>query len=1129
VNRSPSAAPRSGARRRRALALVAVLGALALIVASLPAAAAAPKTAGGRELKARPLTATTRVAGAKSASGRLAKTDKSLLGLKSSAPVNVVVKLDYDSLAGYRGGVKGYAATSPSVTRRKLNTRDATVRRYAGYIAGVEGGFKDALRSRLPDARTGRSLRTVYGGVAVKVAGNRIADLLRVPGVVAVQKDSLQKLQTDSSPAFIGAPTIYRQLGQTDEDAGKGVIVGVLDTGAWPEHPSYVDHGNLPAPPPKADGTPRTCDFGDNPLTPAADPFVCQNKLISGQPFLDTYNAVFGDELYPDSARDSDGHGTHTSTTAAGGPVAHADPLGIDRGAIHGIAPGAHVAVYKVCGTQGCFSSDSAAAVAQAILDGVRAINFSISGGTDPYTDTVELAFLDAYAAGIVVSASAGNEGPGAGTVNHNSPWVQTVAASTQTRTFRSTVTLSGGGATLQVSGATITAGIASPLPVVNAADPPYSNAGCEVEADPGTFTGKIVACQRGPGRVLRGFNVFQGGAAGMILYNAEPLDVMTDNHWLPTVHINQPESQQLLDFLAAHPGTTGSFPQGAKTTWQGDRVTFFSSRGPGTDWIKPDITAPGLQILAGNSPAPRDDPVLGPRGNLFQAIAGTSMSSPHAAGSAALVAALHPSWTPGQIKSALATTARTAGVTKSDGTTPADPFDLGGGRVNLNVAGNPGLTFDESAADYVAAAVDVLGRIDLNTPSVNAPTMPGQVSTSRVARNVSGRTLTYRVSTDAPAGTEITVTPSSFTLAAGATIRLRIRISAPNAAPGQYFGQINLDRRGGSDLHLPVAFNRAQGQVSLTQTCDPTTIPLETGRSTCEVTIQNNSLQDTSVVSRSRLTSNLRLTAVNGATQVSPREAVATANLTGRELASPTIAPGASPAGYIPLDTAFGVTPIAIGDEDAINFSGLAAPIRFADQDYDTIGVTSNGYSVAGGVTSAGEIQFVPQSLPDPALPNSVLASFWTDLDGTGAPGIFAAELTDNVNTWLVIEWRVNVFGTTSQRVFQQWLGEGGAEDISFVYNPDALPAAPPAGFGLTVGAENQAGSAGDQIAPPIPETPPTEDLRVTSTPGTPGETLTYSFELKGVARGTGEVRTSMTTPIVRGTTQDFDQITVQ
>jgi subtilisin family serine protease len=1123
LNRSPSTG-RRGRGRRRLLGLAAVVGAVTLIAATMPAVAA-PTTAAGRKLTARPLTGTL-VQGAKSASGQLAKTDKSLLGISSAKPVNVVVKLDYDSLAAYRGDVKGYAATSPAVTGRQLNRRNATVRRYEGYVQGVEGEFLRALGSRLPAASAGRRLRTVYGGVAVKVAGNKVADLLRLPGVAAVQKDTPQKLLTDSSPAFIGAPTLYNQLGGR-ATAGRGVIVGVLDTGAWPEHPSYVDHGNLPAPPPKADGTPRTCDFGDNPLTPANDPFVCQRKLISGQPFLDTYNAVFGDEFYPDSARDSDGHGTHTSTTAAGGPVAHANPLGIDRGAIHGIAPGAHVAVYKVCGTQGCFPSDTVGAVEQAILDGVRAVNFSISGGTDPYADAVELAFLDAYAAGTLVSASAGNAGPGAGTVDHNSPWVQTVAASTQRRTFRSTVTLSGGGATLRVSGATITSGVASPLPVVKASDPPYSNAGCLAPAPAGLFTGKIVVCERGAGRVLRGFNVFQGGAAGMILYNATPLDVMTDNHWLPTVHITVPESDQLLAFLAAHPGTTGSFPRGAKTTWQGDRMTYFSSRGPGTDWIKPDITAPGLHILAGNTPAPNPaEPVLGPRGNLFQAIAGTSMSSPHVAGSAALVFARHPTWGPGQVKSALMTTAKTAGVFKEDGTTPADPFDLGSGRVNLNVAGNPGLTFDESAGDYAAGAVDELGRVDLNVPSVNAPLMPGRLTTSRVAENVTGSTLRYRVTTGAPAGTEITVTPSSFTLAPGARVRLRIRISAPTAAVGQYFGRIDLDNQGsGRDLHLPVAFFRTQGEVSLTQTCDPTRIALETGRSTCEVTAQNNSLQDASVVARSRLTSNLRLTGVTGAFQASPREVVATANLAGRELGAPAIAPGTGPAPYIPLD-AFGVTPIAVGDEEAVNFN--VPEFAFAGETFTTLGVTSNGYSVAGGANVRADIQCCPpQDLPNPARPNGVLAPFWTDLDGTGAPGIFAAELTDGVDNWIVIEWRLNLFGTTSLRVFQHWLGVNGVEDITFTYDPANLPAAPPAAYGLTVGAENSAGSAGDQLE--AAEEPPTEDLRVASTPGAPGGSLAYSFELKGVAPGVGEVRTTMRTPLIRGTTTDFDQITVE
>jgi subtilisin family serine protease len=1109
---------RGGTPRRRARFTVVAVVALALAVLAAPGGAgAAPAATGQPKLTATPVTPVSRVQGAKSASGQLARTDTSLLGQRSTAPVHVVVKLDYDSLAAYRGQIKGLPATSPSVTGKKLNLKSDAARRYQGYVQGVEQRFLDALRARVPAARARTRLRTAYGGVALTLPGNQVAELLKLPGAAAVQRDRLEQPLTDSSPAFIGAPTIYSQLGETADDAGKGAIVGVLDTGAWPEHPSYVDHGNLPAPPPKADGTPRTCNFGDNPLTPANDPFVCQHKLISGQPFLDTYNAVVGGEVYPDSARDSNGHGTHTSTTAAGGPVAHADPLGIDRGAIHGIAPGAHVAVYKVCGEQGCFQSDSAAAVAQAIADGVDAINFSISGGVDPYTDAVELAFLDAYAAGVLVSASAGNDGPGAGTVNHNGPWVLTVAASTQQRTFRSTISLSGGGASLQVSGATITAGIASPLPVVKASDPPYNTVGCDAPAAPGTFTGKIVVCQRGVGRVERGFNVFQGGAAGMILYNAEPLDVMTDNHWLPTVHINQPESDQLLQFLTAHPGTTASFPQGAKTTWQGDRVTYFSSRGPGADWIKPDITAPGLHILAGNTPTP-EDPSLGPPGNLFQAIAGTSMSSPHAAGSAALVAALHPSWTPGQIKSALETTAKTAGVTKSNGTTPADPFDVGGGRVDLTKAGDPGLTFDETAADYAAAAGTPMDRIDLNTPSVNAPTMPGVISTTRRVRNVTNQTLTYTVGTQSPAGTSISVRPSRFALPPGNERNLDITISAPSAPQGQYFGRIDLDRSGSQrDLHLPVAFFKRQSVVTLAQSCDPSTIRRDTETSTCGVTVQNNSLSAADVRTESTTSPNLVVTQVSGATKVSDHKVTAQATLAGRQPDAPHIAPGAL-FGYLPLD-AFGVTPIAVGDEQALNFN--VPEFTFAGQTFTQLGVVSDGYLVAGGATGQ-DVDFIPQTFPNPARPNGVLAPFWTDLDGTGAPGIFIATLTDGVDTWIVVESRLNVFGTTSQRVFQAWIGVNGTEDITFAYDPGNLPA-DPAGQPFNVGAENADGSAGDQIAGL-----PTGDLRVASTPGAPGGALTYSFNVKGVMAGVGTVRTDLTTPLVRGTTTDVDTITV-
>ncbi|MFC5828320.1 S8 family serine peptidase [Nonomuraea insulae] len=1109
----------SRSRLSRARRLGSVGLGLSLVVLMSPAPALASPAPPSTQWTATPLTPAEIVDGAKSPTGRLARSDQSLLQVTSPAPVNVVVKLDYDSLAAYQGGLPGLAGTSPAVTGKALDTRSAEARKYAQHIEGVEKAFLDELAEKVPGAVTGQRIRTVYGGIALRIPGDKAAEVLKLPGAVAVQEDKPQRLLTDDSPRFIGADTIYNQLGGSGS-AGKGVIVGVLDSGGWPEHPSFAAAPGLPAPGPTKDGTPRVCDFGDNPLTPANDPFACNNKLIGGRPFLETYNAVFGGEVYPDSARDSNGHGTHTATTSAGGPVADANPLGISRGPIHGIAPAAEVSVYKVCGAEGCFPSDSAQAVARAILDGVRVINFSISGGSDPYSDPVELAFLDAYAAGVLVSASAGNSGPGAGTTDHRGPWVTTVAASTQTRTFQSTITMSGGGATATIKGASITAGLASPLPVVLASAPPYSNAACDVPAPAGIFAGKIVACERTPNRVLKGFNVRQGGAAGMILYNAFPFDVFTDSHWIPSVHIDKPETDTLLAFLAAHPGATASFTQGAKATWQGDAITHFSSRGPGGDFLKPDVTAPGLHILAGMTPTP-ESPLEGPPGNLYQVIAGTSMSAPHVTGAAALVFALHPAWTPGQVKSALETTARTA-VTKQDRTTPADPFDMGGGRIDLTKAGDPGLTLDESAADFVASATDPLDRIDLNLPSVNAATMPGIITAKRTVTNTTGKRLTFSASGKTVSGANITVLPPLLSVAPGRSADLSVVITAPELPDGQYFGQVDLKQVGGSRaLHLPVAFFRQEGAVPVDQTCAPATIARNTGESTCTVTVRNTTLANAEVTALSTLDARLRLTGVTGATKVGTQVATTRTTLAATQPARPTIAPGAGPAGYLPLD-GFGVTPLPIGDEQAVNFTVPA--FTFAGRSYTRFAVTSNGYSIAGGTAGGDDISFLPQSLPDPARPNGVLASYWTDLDGTGAPGVFATILAQGASRWLVVEWRVNLFGTTDTKVFQQWVGLNGVEDISYAYDPDHLPGAPPAGAGLTVGAENDAGTAGDQITGP-----PAEDLVVRSTPAVPGGTLTYSMKIKGVSPGVGKVTTATSTPQVRGITVEVDKITVQ
>jgi hypothetical protein len=314
------------------------------------------------------------------------------------------------------------------------------------------------------------------------------------------------------------------------------------------------------------------------------------------------------------------------------------------------------------------------------------------------------------------------------------------------------------------------------------------------------------------------------------------------------------------------------------------------------------------------------------------------------------------------------------------------------------------------------------------------------------------------------------------------------------------------------------VAFFKRQSVVTLSQSCDPSTIRRDTETSTCGVTVQNNSLSAADVSTESTTSPNLVVTEVSGATKVSDHKVTASATLAGRQPDAPHIAPGASPAGYLPLDL-FGVTPIAVGDEEALNFNVPA--FSFAGQSFNRLGVISDGYLVAGGATGQ-DIDFIPQTFPDPARPNGVLAPFWTDLDGTGAPGIFIAVLTDGVSDWIVVESRLNVFGTTSQRVMQAWIGVNGPEDITFAYDPTNLPA-DPSGFPFNVGAENADGSAGDQIAGL-----PTEDLRVSSTPGAPGGSLTYSFNVRGVMAGVGTVRTDLTTPLVRGTITDVDTITV-
>ena len=235
---------------------------------------------------------------------------------------------------------EGPAGDQSARHRPQINRRSAAVRAYSRYIARRETSFRSALAARVPNAKVGRALRLVYGGIALRVPANKVADVLRLPGVGPSSATSCSSRRTDAAPRSSARTTVANELGGVDGTAGQGVIFGDLDTGVWPEHPSFADHGNL-ARRRRPTATPRPCDFGDNPLTPAADPFVCNNKLIGG--------AAVPRHLPRRSSATRSSPAPRATPTATA-PTRHAPPpatwsrtrqiFGVERGPISGHRPG---------------------------------------------------------------------------------------------------------------------------------------------------------------------------------------------------------------------------------------------------------------------------------------------------------------------------------------------------------------------------------------------------------------------------------------------------------------------------------------------------------------------------------------------------------------------------------------------------------------------------------------------------------------------------------------------------------------------------------------------------------------------------------------------------------------------
>ena len=616
-----------------------------------------------------------------------------------------IVVMAGEPLVAYDGDIAGIPATKPDAGE-KVDTTSAASRKYTQHLGRQHNASLASAGVSAADKLNDYSV--ALNGYSALMTEKQAAAIRSQKGVLRVIEDELQQVTTDSSGAFLG----LTQAGGAYASGvdGRGVTVGIIDTGIWPEHPSFADTG-FPAPVGVAAGIP--CEFGNTAHNPNDAPFTCQNKLIGARQMLHTYRELIGAEDFEfDSARDDNGHGTHTVVHGRGQCQRPRDHerhwprrRPIFRGNITGIAPRAHVIMYKGLGVQGGFGSDLAEAIDQAVADGVDVINYSIGGGAS-LTGADDIAFLFAANANVWVATSAGNSGNGPATIGGPAsvPWVTTTGANTQTRSFQGTVVLKGGGSYKGVS-MTDSLGKGGFFPqYYNLVDAAFHATGPTPDlCVPGTLSpsvaNKIVLCRRGViGRVAKSEAVMLAGGKGMILYeNDDKGDLMSDNHFVPTVHVDNTPGLAIKAFIAAGRQAQGRLEnkQIGTTPWA-PSMTFFSSRGPNPvapDLIKPDITAPGIQILAGASPFPGPG---APAGELFQAIAGTSMSSPHVAGLYALLKQVHganATWNAGAAKSALMTTAA-QNVVDNDRVTPAGPFAQGAGHANLGKPGSAGSAF---------------------------------------------------------------------------------------------------------------------------------------------------------------------------------------------------------------------------------------------------------------------------------------------------------------------------------------------------------------------------------------------------------------------------------------------------
>ena len=761
-----------------------------------------------------------------------------------------IVQLRGPSAAERHAPLRATAAKPGAVAlpRARFDKSSAAVQSYTAELAEKQ--------SRV-FAKAGAGAELIYSyryslnGFAARMHPSQAHKLENLPEVLQVWEDEIRPLATNFSLDFMGLFDADVGLRGAPGLDGEGIIIGVIDSGIAPKHPALKDTR-------EAD-RPRLCrgDWAENSLLgkwlcrrfdkredvllfepldnwngfcEAGEDFDetdCNNKLIGARYYVDGAEASGPiDEGEIRSPRDVDGHGTHTATTAAGNRV-KASIFGTSIGRVEGVAPRARVAVYKACWLRPdqqratCNTSDLANAIDAAVADGVDVINYSVGSSLDRVTAPDDVALLGATKAGVLTVVAAGNEGPNLSTIGSpaGGPWVITAAASSrdgdasfEAIEIKTPPAIAG---LIAIKEANFTPRLADVGPVDGAlvlvdddddtlddGSAGTTSDACEPLVNDSEMSDKIALIQRGGcGFTDKIRNAADAGAIAAVVYNiaGDPvvMNGTSGESDIPAVMIGQADGNLIIAELDEGNEVTVSLDEGQLLTEDdsGNIMASFSARGPGPvgDILKPDVTAPGINILAGYTP----DATNATPGENFAYLSGTSMSTPHVAGVAALLLQAHPDWSPAAIKSALMTTARQS-VFAPDGETPANPFDFGAGHIVPNDANDPGLVYDVSDDQYDAFACGIESpavttercdeleaaglsflAADLNQPSISVGRLAGERTVTRTVTNVGEQTGTYSVSIVEPSGIGVAVSPPSISVGPGQSASYDVTLSS--------------------------------------------------------------------------------------------------------------------------------------------------------------------------------------------------------------------------------------------------------------------------------------------------------------------------------------------------------------